>query len=510
MQIRVLSDIDCERVHEATLTVLARTGVDFAGCLQAHDIFLRQGCKVENGRVFFPPEVVVEALARVPDRNQLAPCFPFLGFAEPLSVRQGDVSFGLIGNAFYLYDYAVGQSRDCLESDISDKLLVLDSLPNFRYDCCNLFTASERGIGRPLPRTYSSQDACLAFLRKWVRGRAVPGRKALPIGDRNMVREEQRLTVLGHAIIEGGNATRALLDQQVPFVWCNPLSPLRYKPGEADAIIQVARADDGWSMISPEIMLGASGPVTLAGALVQHNSEVLAGIVLSQLARAGSACIYGCVSAPMDLRNADISQGNFETGLFSAAVVRLADRYGLPSRISPGNSSDRRPSARALAETAVGLYLGAAAGGSIITTGLLDSTVMISYEHLVVVDELIGQIRSATSDILTDADSLALEVMDQVGRDGRNYLGCEHTLQHMKRDIYYSEFTGRIQDSYEDWYDRAHQHVDAILARQESDTDVDEGILARLAVVESELKQDDLMWREDRRDWYVRYLRALD
>jgi trimethylamine:corrinoid methyltransferase-like protein len=74
-------------------------------------------------------------------------------------------------------------------------------------------------------------------------------------------------------------------------------------------------------------MLGGAGPVTMAGALVQHNAEVLEGLILAQLARPGSPFVYGCVSAPMDLRNAEISQGNFETALLNAAVVQIADRY---------------------------------------------------------------------------------------------------------------------------------------------------------------------------------------
>jgi len=495
MQVRVLSESDCDRIHEATLTVLAKTGVAFHECPEAQAIFEKAGCTVERGRVFFPAEVVAEVLSLVPDRNTLTAFFPSLGYARPLSVEQGAVNFGLVGNAYYIHDYAAGRSRDCLESDVQDKLLILDSLSNFQYDCCNLFTASERGIGRPVPREYGGLEACLAFLRRWVRARAVAGRKPQPIGDRNTVPEERRLTILGHAVLEGGAATRAILARRTEFCWCNPLSPLQYKASEAEAMIRLARSGEGWNFISPEVMLGGTGPVTLAGALVQHNAEVLAGVMLSQLARPGSPCLYGCVSAPMDLRNAEISHGNFETALFNAAVVQLADRYGVPSRISPGNTSDNKPSPRTLAETAVGLYLGAAAGGNIITTGLLDSTVMLSYEHMVMVNELIGQTRSVAGGVCTDADSLALDVIAQVAREGGDYLGHEHTLENMKRDVYYSEFNGRIRHSFEDSYEKAHRRVTEVFARRDTDAHVDREILARLAAVGTHLKKDDGAWR---------------
>jgi len=509
MQLRILSDEDLNRIHEATLKVLESTGVWFRDCPEAHEVFAQNGCRVDNGRVLFPREVVAEALANVPDRRSLSVFFPVLGYAEPLGVKQGETHFGLIGNAFYIHDYGAGRSRDCVETDIADKLLVLDSLPNIEYDCCNLFTASDRGIGKPVVTSYDSLYACTAFLQQWVCARSVPGRKKLPLGVRNCLEEESRLTVLGHAIVEGLSATRSLLKDGVGFPWVNPQSPLQYKAEEATAIIKAARSGRDWNQVSPEVMLGGTGPVTMAGALVQHNAEVLAGLILAQLARAGSPFIYGCVSAPMDLRNAEISQGSFETGMFSAAVVQIADHYGLPSRIAPGNTSDRKPGARALVETAMGLYMGAAAGGNIITTGLLDSTLMISYEHLVAVDELINQIRSVTSGIATDAESLALETIAQCGHPGGNYLASDHTMKFMKRDIHYSEFSGRIEASYEDAYAKAHRRVKDILAQRHTDTHVEKDILTRLSAVKARLREDDATWRQGEGDWWTFYVQDL-
>jgi trimethylamine--corrinoid protein Co-methyltransferase len=311
---------------------------------------------------------------------------------------------------------------------------------------------------------------------------------------------------LGHAVLEGVDATERLLKDGSGFPWVNPQSPLQYKASEARGMIESARRERGWNHVSPEVMMGATGPVTMAGALVQHNAEVLAGLVLAQLARPDSPFVYGCVSAPMDLRNAQISHGNYETGLFNAAVVQIADGYGLPTRISPGNTSDNRPSARALSETAVGLYMGAAAGGSIITTGLLDSTLMISYEHMVMVDELIEQIRSITGGIATDADSLALDVIRQNGHPGGNYLASEHTMRFMKRDVHYSEFCGRIKGSCGDAYEKAHRRVKGILGRRDTDAHVDKDILARLATVEARLQKDDETWRTGEGDWWKPYV----
>jgi len=506
MQLRALSETELGRIHEATLKVLAKTGVGFKDSPQAQEIFKTAGCRVENERVYFPHEVIAEGLAHIPDRDSLDYYNHYLAFTGPISLKQGDVSFGLIGNAFTIHDYEAGESRSCLESDVNDKLLMLDSLPNFDYDCCNLVTAHERGIGERVARPYDASEAASNFLRQWVCGRAVSGRKTMPFGAINTTQEERRLTTLGRAILEGVESTEALLKRQLNFVWCNPLSPLRIKGSEANAIIAAARSGVGMSMISPEVMWGATGPVTLAGALVQHNAEVLAGVLLSQFASPGSACIYGCVSAPMDMHTTDTHHGAFETALFDAGVVQLADSYGLPSRISPGNTSQIRPSPRAYAETAMGLYLGAAAGGNIITTGLLDSTIRISYEHLVVVNELVNQIRSVTKPVATDADSLAAEVIDRVCNGDGNFLMDNHTLENMSRDVYYSAFTGRTEDSFTDVYARAHETVKEILSRRHTDAHVDRDTLARLEAVEARLAEDDTTWREGKGDWWRTYV----
>jgi trimethylamine:corrinoid methyltransferase-like protein len=154
----------------------------------------------------------------------------------------------------------------------------------------------------------------------------------------------------------------------------------------------------------------------------------------------------------------------------------------------------------------MGLYLGAAAGGNIITTGLLDSTIRISYEHLVVVNELINQIRNVTKPIATDADSLAAEVIHRVCNADGNFLMDNHTLENMSRDVYYSAFTGRTEDSFTDVYARAHETVKEILARRDTDAHVDKDILARLAAVEARLKDDDVTWREGKGDWWRTYV----
>jgi trimethylamine--corrinoid protein Co-methyltransferase len=44
------------------------------------------------------------------------------------------------------------------------------------------------------------------------------------------------------------------------------------------------------------VMAGASSPISISGALVMHNAEVVAGIILVQLTNPGTPVIYGSSS----------------------------------------------------------------------------------------------------------------------------------------------------------------------------------------------------------------------
>jgi trimethylamine--corrinoid protein Co-methyltransferase len=83
-------------------------------------------------------------------------------------------------------------------------------------------------------------------------------------------------------------------------------------------------------------MAGGSSPVTLAGTLVDHNAEILGGLVLSQLTRKGSKFVYGSSTTAMDLRLAAASVGSPECALINAAVAQMATYYLLPSWVAGG------------------------------------------------------------------------------------------------------------------------------------------------------------------------------
>ncbi len=523
MQMHVMNADDLGRIHEATLEILESHGVWFQESAKAAAIFASHGCQVDGGRVRIPRQLFAECLKCLPDRNSLQICVTKLGFSDSLGLRQGESHVGLIGNPYYLYDHQQGE-RSLTETDADDKFLMLESLPGLEYDCCCTINASQRAATASFP-DYQNVDICLDYLRRRLGSCARSSGKPAAIHSNIMHGQEdnprihspltlkplEKMEVLRHAIVHGPQATAALLAKDTPLIWCNPISPLQYHPDQVEEIIAGLQTHGAkcYVMFSPEVMLGGTGPVTLAGALAQHNAEVMSGIILTQLIAPGTRAIYGSVSGVMDLRSADISLGSLESVMFNGCVVQLADFYGLPSRVQFGNTSARRPGVRAAVETAWGLQMGIMAGANLVNTGLLDSTLMLSLEHLVLVDELASQVKSAKAATAINAETLALEVIRQEGRPSTNYMGHDHTLDHMKEAMHYSDFTGRSTKSYEDWYELAHQKVQSILANGRDQAAADPELATRAKAVAARLHEDDETWRKGHDGWWREYVRDL-
>lgn len=114
-----------------------------------------------------------------------------------------------------------------------------------------------------------------------------------------------------------------------------PVSPLRLTEEFCDMIMEGSRQGLALMILSMA-MSGGSSSVHLAGTLVGHNAEILAGITLAQLVNKGARCFYGSSTTAMDLRFGSASVGSPELAMISAANAGMANYYNLPSYISGG------------------------------------------------------------------------------------------------------------------------------------------------------------------------------
>lgn len=313
---RVLVDVlppeQVASIHEASLGVLRHTGV-YVEDEEAWDIFADGGCDVDRGTgmVKLPPDVVEAAVASCPDKVLLAGRTPE---HDVWLEASGPVRFTNFDEGIRYIDPRSGELRDPGKTDVADVARLIDALPQIE--------SYEAAIG-PLdvPVATASIHGCEAALLNTLK----------PVGVEAVDRREAQACLALAAAVVGGRDE--LAERPIIGMGVCPLSPLKLTRDACEVIIESARANVSDVVLSMA-MSGGSAPVTLAGTLVQHNVEVLAGLTLAQLTEPGAPCVYGSSTTAMDLRLAAASVGSPELALISACAAQIARQYRLPSYIA--------------------------------------------------------------------------------------------------------------------------------------------------------------------------------
>jgi trimethylamine--corrinoid protein Co-methyltransferase len=311
LNLSVFTADEMEDIHLATLEVLERTGV-FVEDEEALDIFDGAGAQIDSARkiVRLAPYLVEDAIrsappsfvacGRTPDRDY------FMG--------AGRVGFTNFGEGIQLVDTYSGELRAPTKQDVADSARMVDAL-----DDVDVY---ERALGaHEVPQEVAALHNADAILRNTT--------KHAFIGPINGFLCRHMLAMAASIV---GGAGRLRERPIVSTLTC-PVSPLKLVRECCEIIIESARAGVACNILSMA-MAGGSSPVTLAGTLVTHNAEVLAGITLSQLTARGAPVVYGSSTTAMDLRLASASVGSPECGLIGAAVAQMARRYLLPSWVA--------------------------------------------------------------------------------------------------------------------------------------------------------------------------------
>jgi trimethylamine--corrinoid protein Co-methyltransferase len=311
LSLNVFSDDEVQDIHLATLEVLERTGI-WVELEEALDIFRDGGCAVDRDTriVRIPPHVVEEAIASAPPTVVLCGRDP----RNDIVVGAGRVGFSNFGEGIKVIDPFTGELRPSTKQDLCEIARLVDALPE--VDVFEMAVVS----GDQPPETFSlhNHEAALVNQTKPISGGAQDGRAV-------------HTTVKMLAAIQGSDD--AVRDRPMMVMGTCPVSPLKLVKDFCEIVIECARVGLPSCVLSMA-MAGGSSPVTLAGTLVTHNAEVLAGIVLGQLTERGSKVLYGSSTTAMDLRLVAASVGSPECALISAGAAQLARQYRLPSYIA--------------------------------------------------------------------------------------------------------------------------------------------------------------------------------
>ena len=120
--------------------------------------------------------------------------------------------------------------------------------------------------------------------------------------------------------------------------------------------------------------------------------------------------------------------------LLIGALTDLAHRYGLPMFGTAGYTDAKCVDQQAGAEAAISYYAAALSGANLVhDTGLMDHAELVSAEMMVFCDEIISWLRRYLRKLEISEESLALDLIHEVGADG-HFLEAKHTLRHVRED----------------------------------------------------------------------------
>ena len=271
-------------------------------------------------------------------------------------------------------------------------------------------------------------------------------------------------------LIVAGGGEEALAQRPIAVFDVCPSPPLLWSDLTCQNLIDCAR-----SMIPAELvsmpLAGATAPVTLAGALVQHTAENLSGVTLGQLARPGSPIVWGGSPAVFDMRHGTTPIGDVGTWMIDCAYAQIGQSLGLPTHAYLGMSDAKIVDAQAGLESAGGTILAALAGVNMVSgAGMMDFESCQSLEKLVIDAEIIGMAKRLLAGIEKRDDPIALNLMRQLGHRA-DYLAQEHTVRWFQQEFY---IPSPVIDrgSLDAWraqgrktaFERARERVEALLA----------------------------------------------
>jgi trimethylamine--corrinoid protein Co-methyltransferase len=200
--------------------------------------------------------------------------------------------------------------------------------------------------------------------------------------------------------------------------------------------MELARAGVPAELISMPLA-GATAPVTLAGAIVQHAAESLAGITIHQLAAPGAPIVWGGAPAIFDMSTGNAPMGAIETAMLDLGCTQIGKSLGLPTHAYLVASDTRLIDAQAGAESGSSAFLGALAGINMISgAGMLDFLACHSIEKLVIDAEAIASAQRLLEGVVPRTDTLALGMFAQTGLTG-DFLKLKETRALFRKEQHF-------------------------------------------------------------------------
>jgi trimethylamine--corrinoid protein Co-methyltransferase len=410
-RLQLLSRDQIESIHLASMKLLEDVGVKIYNDA-ALKLLVDAGVEVDfdNKLARIPQHLVKESLVKAPSTIRL---YSRDGKHDRV-LERNRVTYNPGSTALFILDSKTNETRRPLSTDLADlarltdaleyiqaqsTALVVSDVPEAIVDRYRLFVVLKNSPKTIITGTFSIEG--LYDMKRMLE--AVAG------GEKELARKPMAI-----------------------FDTC-PSAPLMWSELLSQNLIDCAKFRIP-AEILPMPQLGATGPTTLAGSLVQHNAEFLSGLVMAQLMNPGAPVIYGGSPTTFDQRYATARLGAIETIMLGCSYAQLGKYYGLPTHMYLGLSDTKIVDAQCGFESGIGIVLGALAGINVISgPGMLNFESCQSLEKLVIDNTICGMALRLMDGVRVDDETLAVDLIRKVGPGGM-YLAEKHTVEWFRKE----------------------------------------------------------------------------
>ncbi len=384
-RLTVWGEAECRRLHEATLELLADTGVDVR----------HEPAWSSSAPPALPSTVAASASPRASWRMRSRPrrasgrSNRAAATPSPSSLRDGEVYYGTGSDVLYVRDPESGERRRVRRADVEGMAALCEVLPNIDF-------VMSMGLPEDAPQGIDDLIQVVAMLRGT--------RKPLLVAPRD------------GSVLARMQEMAALCGEKDSFaIYAMPSPPLMHDPDALTKVIGCAELLIPL-VYAPAPNMGATGPRSIAGAVLVGNAETLSGLVLHQHVRRGAPFVYGVGAGAMDMRTMTDPYVSPDALLAQQVGADVARHYGLPSFSYAGMSDSKLLDEQWSAEAALSMAYGSLSRATLLhDVGYLESGLQSSYESIVLGDELVGYARQFMREVPVDDYSLALDEIKAAG-----------------------------------------------------------------------------------------------
>jgi trimethylamine--corrinoid protein Co-methyltransferase len=430
--IKMISEDEIEQIHAQSLALLENTGIE-VNHPQGLEVLQEAGAKVDHQskRARIPRELVARCLETVPPgfllaaRDPAKDC-PLLRGGRPYS-RNG-------GGADCTLDLDTGEFRPLMISDMLDYYKLMDALDGINF-IAPVFGQDLPLLGRDihmLRTAFENTD-------KHIHMRTFGG-------------ETFKHMLEMAAIVAGGKDE--LKKRPLVSLLEAPISPLKFLDVTVDALFLCGEYGIPLDVCVMPIS-GGTGPMTMAGNVLLFNAEFLGGVVISQIAHPGAPLQYAARPMTMDMRTGFSLAGAIENGMMAVAGAQMAHFYDVPVSLhGPWGDSMLHDGQSTFERTYLDFMAGFAGANVLVGAGMIQQSMAISHEQLVIDSEINNTVVKALEGIVVDEGRLGMEAIDRVGPGG-NFVADKHTLKYLRAERFMPSLLYR--NSREAWVDGGSQ-----------------------------------------------------